>query len=83
LGGRGRRISEFEVSLVYKVSSRTARAIQRNPVLEEKKKKERKEKEPSLGTGIMRTLHIIQTLLVHKCIANGLDQCQDNIVDPM
>jgi hypothetical protein len=31
-GGRGRRISEFEGSLVYKVSSRTARAIQRNPV---------------------------------------------------
>jgi hypothetical protein len=35
-GGRGRRISEFEVSLVYKVSSRTAKAIQRNPVLEKK-----------------------------------------------
>jgi hypothetical protein len=32
LGCRRRRISEFEVSLVYKVSSRTARAIQRNPV---------------------------------------------------
>jgi hypothetical protein len=32
LGGRGRRISEFEASLVYRVSSRTARAIQRNPV---------------------------------------------------
>jgi hypothetical protein len=32
LGGRGRRISEFKASLVYKVSSRTARAIQRNPV---------------------------------------------------
>ena len=31
-GGRGRRISEFEASLVYKVSSRTDRAIQRNPV---------------------------------------------------
>ena len=31
---------EFGASLVYKVSSRTARAIQRNPVL--KKKKERK-----------------------------------------
>ena len=28
----GRRISEFEASLVYRVSSRTARAIQRNPV---------------------------------------------------
>jgi hypothetical protein len=36
--GRGRRISEFEASLVYRVSSRTARAIQRNPALERKKK---------------------------------------------
>jgi hypothetical protein len=31
-GGRGRQISEFQASLVYKVSSRTARGIQRNPV---------------------------------------------------
>jgi hypothetical protein len=38
LGGRGRWISEFEASLVYKVSSRTARATQRDPVLGEKKK---------------------------------------------
>jgi hypothetical protein len=46
LGGRGRRISEFEASLVYKVSSRTARAIQRNPVSKnQKKKEEEKEKE--------------------------------------
>jgi hypothetical protein len=30
---RGRWISEFEASLVYKVSSRTARATQRKPVL--------------------------------------------------
>jgi hypothetical protein len=37
LRGRGRQISEFEVSLFYKVSSRTARAIQRNPVSEETK----------------------------------------------
>jgi hypothetical protein len=41
LGGRGRQISEFKVSLVYKVSSRTARAIQRNPVLKKKKKKKK------------------------------------------
>jgi hypothetical protein len=33
LGSRGRRISEFEASLVYRVSSRTARDTQRNPVL--------------------------------------------------
>jgi hypothetical protein len=39
LGGRGRRISEFEASLVYRVSSRTARAIQRNPVSKNKKPK--------------------------------------------
>jgi hypothetical protein len=32
LGGRGRQISEFEASLVYRVSFRTARATQRNPV---------------------------------------------------
>jgi hypothetical protein len=31
-GGRGRRISEIEASLVYRVSSRITRAIQRNPV---------------------------------------------------
>jgi hypothetical protein len=38
LGGRDRQISEFEASLVYKVSPRTARAIQRNPVSKKKKK---------------------------------------------
>jgi hypothetical protein len=38
LGGRGRRISEFKASLVYKVSSRTAKATQRNPVLKNKTK---------------------------------------------
>jgi hypothetical protein len=42
LGGRGRQISEFKASLVYKVSSRTARAIQRNPVLEKLKPKQNK-----------------------------------------
>jgi hypothetical protein len=46
LGGRGRRISEFEASLVYKVSSRTARDTEK-PCLKNKtkqnKKKERKE----------------------------------------
>jgi hypothetical protein len=40
LGGRGRRVSEFEASLVYRVSSRTARATQRNPVSENKTNKQ-------------------------------------------
>jgi hypothetical protein len=39
LGGRGRQISEFVASLVYRVSSRTARATQRNPVSEKQKNK--------------------------------------------
>jgi hypothetical protein len=46
LGGRGRQISEFKASLVYKVSSMTARAIQRNPV-SKKTKQKRKRKENS------------------------------------
>jgi hypothetical protein len=37
--GAGRWISEFEASQVYKVSSRTARAIQRNLVSKNQKKK--------------------------------------------
>jgi hypothetical protein len=44
LGGRGRRISEFEASLVYRVSSRTARTIQRNPASKNKKRKPKKQK---------------------------------------
>jgi hypothetical protein len=36
LGGRGRQISEFEANLVYRVSYRTARATQRNPVSKNK-----------------------------------------------
>jgi hypothetical protein len=38
LGGRGRWISEFKASLVYRVSSRIARATQRNPVSKKKLK---------------------------------------------
>jgi hypothetical protein len=47
LGGRGRWISEYEVSLVYKVSSRTARAIQRNPALIKTKTKTKTKKQAS------------------------------------
>jgi hypothetical protein len=42
LGGRDKQISEFKASLVYEVSSRTARAIQRNPVSKKKKKTKNK-----------------------------------------
>jgi hypothetical protein len=48
LGGRGRQISEFEASLVYRVSFRTARATQRNPVLKTNKQTN-KQKELPIG----------------------------------
>ena len=43
--GRQRQVElcEFEASLVYRVSSRIARATQRNPVLRKKKKEKKKE----------------------------------------
>jgi hypothetical protein len=40
--GRQRQ-TELEASLVYRVSSRTARATQRNPVSGKKKKKKKKD----------------------------------------
>jgi hypothetical protein len=42
LAGRGKWISEFKASLVYRVSSRTARATQRNPVSKTKTKQTNK-----------------------------------------
>jgi hypothetical protein len=59
LGGRDRRISEFEASLVYRVSSRTARDIQRNPVSKNKKKKKRQAKEKNCS----RSANIISNIV--------------------
>ena len=47
LGGRGRRISEFEASLAYRVSFRTARVIQRNPVSKKQKQNKTKKNQPN------------------------------------
>jgi hypothetical protein len=44
LGSTGRCFSEFEASLVNKVSSRTARATQRNPVSKTQKLLKKKKK---------------------------------------
>jgi hypothetical protein len=38
LGGRGRRISEFEANLVYRVSSRKSQDYTEKPCLEKTKK---------------------------------------------
>jgi hypothetical protein len=42
LGRQGRQISEFDASLVYRVSSRTAKIYTEKPCLKKKKKKKKK-----------------------------------------
>jgi hypothetical protein len=44
---RERKISEFEASLIYRVSSKTAKAIQRNPVSKKQKQKPKTKKKVS------------------------------------
>jgi hypothetical protein len=39
LRGRGRQIFEFKASLLYRVSSRTAKATQKNPISKKQKNK--------------------------------------------
>jgi hypothetical protein len=48
--GRDRRISEFKASLVYRVSSRTARATQRNPFWKNNNKTKPKNQKPTNQT---------------------------------
>jgi hypothetical protein len=45
LGGRGRQISEFEASLVYRVSFRTARDTQRTPASKKQKQKQKQQQQ--------------------------------------
>jgi hypothetical protein len=59
LGGRGRQISEFEASLVYRVSSRIARATQRNPVSKSKAKQTNKQTNKTNKTKQNKTKEIV------------------------
>jgi hypothetical protein len=61
------RISEFEASLVYQVSFRTARAIQRNPVLKKPKIKFKKKKCDCPKT-------VEATTTIHGCFPEIEDQ---------
>jgi hypothetical protein len=45
LGGKGSQISEFKPSLVYRVSSRIARATQRNPVSKKAKQQQQQQQQ--------------------------------------
>ena len=60
---------EFEASLDYRVSFRTARATQRNPVLKKKKerKKDNKTKEKKRKEKKRKTATVCTTLLFSRC----------------
>jgi len=68
LGGRGRGISEFKASLVYRVSSRTARTTQRNPVLKNKNKQTKPNQKANTRVQFLPFQNIGQTLttLIHN-----------------
>jgi hypothetical protein len=69
---------EFEASLVYRASSRTARATQRNPILENQnqttpKQNKEEKKRKCLGAGDMaQQLRALATLdsSIHKVLAS-------------
>jgi hypothetical protein len=73
LGGRGRRISEFKASLGYRVSSRTARATQRNPISKKKKKKERKTVRESIISIPEKTRSMGVNVSLIKCLCQNTD----------
>ena len=56
MGERGRQISELGASLVYRVSSRTARATQRNPVSKKKSIKVLTERRKSKDTVLKKNM---------------------------
>jgi hypothetical protein len=75
IGGRCRQISEFEASLVYKVSSRTARAIQRNPVSKNQKtKKQNKTKQKNQTQQQQKTKTKTKTKTKQKNTIEGLEK---------
>jgi hypothetical protein len=67
LGRQRQGISEFEASLVYKVSSRTARAIRRNPV-SKTNKQTNKQTNKHLKTYIQIMLHGLNRPFLGICM---------------
>jgi hypothetical protein len=76
LGGRGRQISEFKASLVYRVSSKTSRATQRNPVSKNKTKQNKTTKKVGYRSKEVSQSRILQWIR-NKYMFNILNQ-QEN-----
>jgi hypothetical protein len=78
LGGRDKLISEFEASLVYRVSSRTARATQRTHThthTKEREREKRERKEENTQTHVevrIGTWVLLKCFILFVCLAFGL-----------
>jgi hypothetical protein len=70
LGGRDKWISEFEASLVYRVSSKIAKAIQKNPVSKNKKQKTTTTTKKPSGFAI-RNINAYQISIITKVKENA------------
>ena len=66
---KDRRISEFEASLVYRVSSRIARTIQRNPVLKTKPNQQ-PTNQPTNQTNKQKRMKSRMSLSVHNLMCS-------------
>jgi hypothetical protein len=73
LGDRGRQISKFEASLVYRMSSRTARATQRNPVSKKIKKKQKQKQKTNKQTNKQKKLHPEKSAILGSKNVNAVD----------
>ena len=61
-------LCEFEVSLVYKASSRTARATQRNPARKEERKEERKKEKMEISQLIRIEYRDLLGTIIKNCV---------------
>jgi hypothetical protein len=67
LRDRDMQISEFEASLIYKVRSRTARAIQRNAVSNKQNRTQQKIRKPNHGPHPRgRCIHPLSAIMTCK-----------------
>ena len=76
MGYRGRWISELEASLVYRVSSRIARATQRNPVLGDVQSKEKQKERKRFSCQPLypswESMPVFMCIGVHVCVYEGV-----------
>jgi hypothetical protein len=72
LGVRGRKISEFKASLVYRVSSRTARVTQRNPVSKNKNNHNTVSHDQKLGLFLTSLMCFIYVLICKASVEDKI-----------